>query len=181
MKRLKEPASYNPAVAATLAAIGNVLSSSPYTLFASGLNVDALFQGTGSSLPPAVILDYVYGVAAYRCWSSGHDVDDVHVVVESYHRGHYALIPVPPRPSSNDSDNTPSEELDDHNDLHFIPDRPVDSHDHPPPTSSQRRRYTSTKRGDVMAKAMDELNLILMVLHRKRLLTEGRSEWRRRN
>ena len=41
-------------------------------VFASGVNVDAMFQ-SGSPLPPAVILDYMYGVAAYKCWGNRQD------------------------------------------------------------------------------------------------------------
>ncbi|KAH9993788.1 hypothetical protein BJV77DRAFT_1067067 [Russula vinacea] len=31
-------------------------------------HVDAVFQGTGEHLPPDILLDYMYGVAAYKCW-----------------------------------------------------------------------------------------------------------------
>jgi hypothetical protein len=62
-------------------------------------HVDAQFhsseQGTLLPLPPAIILDYVYGVAAYRMWRS--DRDSVHDVMSTYHREHYADIPPPPR------------------------------------------------------------------------------------
>lgn len=55
----------------------------PAVAFTLGLNVDVLFQGTGSSLPPAVILDYVYGVAAYKQWKSRHFVCDI---MQNYHQ-----------------------------------------------------------------------------------------------
>ena len=110
LQHLKEPTRYNLAAAAALAATGN--SHYPFTLFASGLHMDALLRDTGSSLPPAVIPDYVYDVAAYNRWSSRQG--DVHGVVENYYREHYKHIPVPPRrPPSDDGDYPPSEEPDD--------------------------------------------------------------------
>ncbi|KAI9465361.1 hypothetical protein BJY52DRAFT_1221018 [Lactarius psammicola] len=81
LQHFKEPASHNPVSAAALAATRNL--HSPYTLFASGSNVDTLFQGTGSSLPPAIILDYVYGVAAYNCWGRR---DNVHAETLHVHK-----------------------------------------------------------------------------------------------
>ncbi|KAI0246116.1 hypothetical protein BJV78DRAFT_1348806 [Lactifluus subvellereus] len=114
----------------------------PATGVLHGAHMDALFQGTGSPLPPAIILDYIYGVAAYTCWRSRQGDDDVHAVMKSYRREHYAYIP-PRRPSSNDDD---------------------DAHGPDPPTSLQRRPYMSIRRGGVMATAMDELNSVLMSL-----------------
>jgi hypothetical protein len=155
LQRLKEPTGYNPAAAATLASTGRI---DPIVAFALGLDVDARFQDI--SLPPAVIVDYMYGVAAYNRWSSRRDVDDV---MESYRAKHYAHIPVPPLPSP------PSDDDDDDDapfDLNFISGGSVDSHDrdHPPPTSLRQRHYMSTRRGDVMGKAMNDLNLALMFL-----------------
>jgi hypothetical protein len=64
------------------------------------LNVDALFQGDRVSLPSTAILDYVYGVAAYRAWgskqSSGFNF------MKTYHEQHYAHIPPPPSPAPPD-------------------------------------------------------------------------------
>ena len=75
-----------------------------------GQSIDALFQGTGHPLPPAIILDYSYGVAAYKCWRSRQD--EVHSLMRSYCREH----------------------------------------------------YTSTRRGDIMANAINDLNLDSMSL-----------------
>ena len=64
----------------------------------AGANVDALFQGQGEGdlLPSTVILDYVYGVAAYQSWHSKHG--NVSTVMDAYHEKHYARIPPLPLP-----------------------------------------------------------------------------------
>jgi len=145
---LKKPGADDSALLATLTDTGKLHPSTAFTL---GAHIDALFQGTEHSLPlpPDIILDYIYGIAAYKCWSSRKD--DIHSVMKSYRTEHYAHIPVlSHKPPSNDSDDAPE------------PDEPRDT-DHPTPASRQRR-YTSTRTGDVMAKAMDELNLVLMHL-----------------
>jgi len=143
---LKKPDSDDPALLITLTNMG-VLH--PFTAFIHGAHIDALFQGTDRSLPlpPDIILDYMYGVAAYKCWSSRKDTHDI---MKSYRTEHYAHIPVLPRePPSDDNDDTPE------------PDDPRDADYTPVP---RRRRYPSTRRGDGMAKTMDELNLVLMLL-----------------
>ena len=38
---------------------------------------DSLMVGTGNSPSPAVILDFMYGVAAYQRWHSGAAIDQV--------------------------------------------------------------------------------------------------------
>ena len=50
----------------------------PIVALAMGANVDALFQGEGGSLPSTVIMDCVYGVAAYKSWrrNRGNDLMD---------------------------------------------------------------------------------------------------------
>jgi hypothetical protein len=109
-----------------------------------GANVDALFQGEGGSLPSTVILDYVYGVAAYKSWHSNRgDVD----VMDEYHKKHYA-----PRASSDDTDDASE------------PDEPSGSECKP---SEPRKPSTRTRRRDEsdLAKAMDELNVFLMHIH----------------
>jgi hypothetical protein len=117
--------------------------------FTLGLSVDALFRST-NSLPPAIILDYVYGIAAYKQWNSRRPDKAVHRVMENYRKGHYINIPA-----------GPSDESDEVRDPAYVPGNLVDCHDpdHPPTTSS---RYTSTRTGDEMAKAMDDLNAFLM-------------------
>jgi hypothetical protein len=57
----------------------------PFTTFIHGAHVDALFQGTGTSLPPEIILDFMYGVATYKHWGNrqSHDMMD-HYFRENY-------------------------------------------------------------------------------------------------
>ncbi|KAI0256175.1 hypothetical protein BJV78DRAFT_1169769, partial [Lactifluus subvellereus] len=113
----------------------------PSVALSYGAHMDAQFQGTEIPLPPAIILDYLYGIAAYNRWRSRQSDDDVHTVMKSYRREHYADIPRMP-PSNNDDDASG-------------PD---------PPTSLQRRPYMSIRRGDVMGTAMDKLYSVLMSL-----------------
>ena len=71
----------------------------PTEAFLSGGHVDALFDGTKLSLPPAIILDYMYGVSAYKCWRSRQGGDDIHSTMKSYQIEHYKNIPPgPPLP-----------------------------------------------------------------------------------
>ncbi|KAI9467417.1 hypothetical protein BJY52DRAFT_1238401 [Lactarius psammicola] len=155
LQRLKVSQYYYPDGAAALSATANL--HDPLVLFAAGLNMDALFQGTsseqgtGSSLPPVIILDYLYGVAAYKQW--GRRQGNAQPLMEKYHREHYANIPEPPpAPPSDNGVDAPD------------PGDPRDL-DYSPSTSRRTRRsHRSTRTGDVMAQAMDELNLVLMNL-----------------
>jgi len=146
------------------------ITVNPLAAFAYGAHIDAIFQGTGNSLPPDIILDYVYGVAAYKRWRGGHG-GQVHGAMERYRVAHYVDIPIPPCPRSNeDEDDDPSsEEKDDRNDPDYnsndgSAEERNNAHDpnSPPATSLQRRRYQSERGGEVMARAMDELNTVLM-------------------
>jgi hypothetical protein len=130
---LKEPENYDPISLVTLQAFESPLPPT-FMLGAAhsvGANVDVLFQdqGEGDPLPSTVILDYVYGVAAYQSWHSKHG--NVSTVMDAYREKHYARIP-------------------------------------PLPLPSPGKRYTSTRRRDEsdMAKAMDELNMVLMYVTR---------------
>jgi hypothetical protein len=152
------PPGYDLATATTYAGIGRLRHDVAFTL---GLSVDALFRST-NSLPPAIILDYAYGIAAYKKWNSRRPDKAVHRVMENYRKGHYINIPaIEPSPPT-DNYEGPSDESDDKvRGPTYVPGNPVDCHDpdHPPTTSS---RYTSTRTGDEMAKAMDDLNAFLM-------------------
>ncbi|KAF8262206.1 hypothetical protein EI94DRAFT_1789091 [Lactarius quietus] len=110
-------------------------------------NVDVQFQSKPAGLllplPPAIILDYIYGVAAYNLWKSTSP-KEVHHVMSTYHRAKYAGIPLLPRRSPTtasesefEDDERRNEELD--------------------PTF-----YPKDSQGDEMSQAMDEMNLILM-------------------
>ena len=58
-------------------------------------NVDALFGGSGVRLPSTVILDYLYGIAAYKAWRRRGDGLNR---MQAYRNEHYAQIPPPPTP-----------------------------------------------------------------------------------
>ncbi|KAM6493156.1 hypothetical protein JOM56_011290 [Amanita muscaria] len=61
------------------------------------------FHSTGNLLPPTILLDYMYGVAAYNCWK----VPAIHPVVNQYFSDNYkSVIPLPPpqsEPSGSDT------------------------------------------------------------------------------
>ena len=88
-------------------------------------NIDAVFRGEGDPLPSTVILDYLYGIAAYKAWRSKRG--DSFNQLEAYCIGHYAQIP----PTSS----APPGGIDD-TDVTSGPDDPNDS-DHKP-----RKRHT---------------------------------------
>lgn len=50
---------------------------------------DALLIGTKQTLPPAIILDFMYGAAAYQCWQTGKNI---HEQLQTYHSSHYKPI-----------------------------------------------------------------------------------------
>jgi len=108
LQQLEKPGSDNPTLLADVMDWG----LRPAFAFILGGHVDAQFQGTGNPLPPAIIFDYMYGVAAYRRWMSGHsDDDEVHSVMKNYRGEYYADIPLS-RPPSNDDDDPSSDELE---------------------------------------------------------------------
>jgi hypothetical protein len=112
-------------------------------------NVDALFQGEGP-LPSTIILDYVYGVACYKAWSSkrGGGPDKM----EAYRNKHYAEIqPLPPAPRDYIDDINVSSGSDDPNDGDYKP-------------SPKSKRHTPTGRSG-LEESMDELNMFLMYIH----------------
>ena len=112
-------------------------------------NVDALFGGTGVPLPSTVILDYVYGIAAYKAWRSkrGDGLDQM----KTYRKEHYTQIP--PLPSA------PPDDIDD-TDVPSGPDDPNDP-DYTPPKS---RKHPSTRRSG-LEETMDELNMLFMHIY----------------
>ena len=50
---------------------------------------DAYLVGTADTLPPAVILDFIYGIAAYRHWRSDKNA---HEKQASYFKDHYEPV-----------------------------------------------------------------------------------------
>ena len=121
----------------------------PLIAFHALQNVDALFGGTGVQLPSTVILDYLYGIVAYKAWRSkrGDGFDQM----KAYRNEHYAQIPLlPPRPSSPDDTDVTSGP-DGPNDAEYIP-------------AKSRNHYRSTRRRG-LEETMDELNMFLMYIH----------------
>jgi hypothetical protein len=86
---------------------------------------DAHIVGTGIPPPSTVILDFMYGVAAYRRWGSGQDMREV-----MWHRftEHYESIPILPAslPSSDGNSSPESDDLDD--DDEYKPNRRPRNH-----------------------------------------------------
>jgi hypothetical protein len=126
----------------------------PNLAYNSGAHVDVQFRGSAPKallpealppLPPAIILDYVYGVAAYRMWRS--DKERVHDVMSTYHREQYAGIPSLPRQSPTAGMSSVEGDFDD---ILADPDYAL--------TASQE----TASQDDGMAQAMDDLNLLLM-------------------
>ncbi|KAI9509588.1 hypothetical protein F5148DRAFT_1186323 [Russula earlei] len=123
LQRLKEPKDYDPI---TLEAYHQIGPVRPGVAFDHGANVDAHFQGK-EALPPTFILDYVYGVAAYKSWRSVSG--GVPKIMKQYHEKNYAHISPPKREDGN------------------------------PGASSICANESD------LAKAMDELNTVLMYIH----------------
>ena len=148
---IKKPDNFDPKMLVELQAIQNAgIEPSPVSAHGALQNVDALFEGTGESLPSTVILDYLYGIAAYKAWRSGreHDGDehdDSLKQMDAYRNEHYVKIP-PLSPQTDDTDDTDvASGPDDPNDSEYIP----------------QEHYLSTRRSG-LEEAMDELQMFLM-------------------
>jgi hypothetical protein len=104
-----------------------------------GAHTDVQFLGSNHSLPlpPDIILDYMYGVAAYKLWRSNPGVGEV---MSTYHREHYRDISPLLQSPSTASETQTEGHVSDHtlNPDYF-------------PSSSED-----------MSQAMDDLNLALM-------------------
>jgi hypothetical protein len=125
------------------------MDPSPSLALGALQNVDVLFGGTGVPLPSTVILDYIYGITAYKAWRSkrGDGFDQM----KAYRYKHYAHIPPPPpRPSSPDD-----------TDVNSGPDNRNDADYKPRP----QRHYRSTRRSG-LEETMDELNMFLMYIQK---------------
>ncbi|KAH9159005.1 hypothetical protein EDB89DRAFT_1866729, partial [Lactarius sanguifluus] len=156
LQRLQKPDDDDPAFLESLTT-ASVRKPRPFAAFAVGAHVDAMFRGTGRSPPSAVILDYVYGIAAYRSWSS-LGPGGIHDIMDTYRRQNYAHLPhEPPNDEDSQEDSPPSRESDDPNDTEYDPSddtssgEPSDGSD-PLPTSSQR------------TKTIHKLNTVLVLL-----------------
>ncbi|KAH9042299.1 hypothetical protein EDB84DRAFT_1576695 [Lactarius hengduanensis] len=146
LHQLMKPDSDDPVMLEDLTHSGTL---HPHAAFVFGAHVDALFNGTDRlllPLPHDIVLDYMYGVAAYKRWKS---TADIHDVMKSYYEAHYANIrPLPRKPPSDGGDDAPE------------PDDPRDTDYNP-----RKRHHPSTSRGDVMGEAIDDLNLVLMFIN----------------
>ena len=98
---------------------------------------DARIAGTGLSPPPSILLDFMYGVAAFRCWGAGQDINEE---MGNWFTKHYQSIPIPP-PGEVSSDDDNIQDSDDLNDGDYEPD-------------GQRRRRNHRSQ-DEMLRAMD--------------------------
>jgi hypothetical protein len=149
---LKPSENYDPALLATLEGANSTVA------FALGANVDALFQGEGGSLPSTLILDYVYGIAAYQCWASEGD----NVLVKDYRESHYANIPPHSPAPPDDPDDTSGPKADDPNNPTYSSSQ--DGGDDTDVTTKPPKRYKRRDESD-LSKAMDKLNVFLMYIH----------------
>jgi hypothetical protein len=109
--------------------------------FGLGLSVDANFQGTDDTTPPIVLLNFIYGVAAYKRWKSPPSVGILNAYFAEHYAEYYKTIPVPPPQGPSGESEGPSDEQDDPNDSDYVPED----------TNST-------------VEAMDELNMVLMYL-----------------
>ena len=77
------------------------------------------FTGHGAHQPPALILDFLYGVAAYHWWGIGQDIKEV---MQDSFMEHFKSIPILPDPPSNNGENSP--EPDDNDNHEYMPPQP---------------------------------------------------------
>jgi hypothetical protein len=150
-----EPARYDRARAQRILDMHRRESSPPdrsyyfgLDYFGLGLSVDANFRGTNST-PPIVLLNFVYGVAAYQRWQSRSGIG----IIEKYFKDHYEYIPVPPRRApSSERESSFSEQDDLEKD----------------PTYREKGRHTEGRKDrhhtSAREKAMDDVNLVFMFL-----------------
>jgi hypothetical protein len=103
---------------------------------------DARIAGAGIPPPSVVILDFMYGVAAYHHWGSGQDFEEV---LQHRFTEHYKSIPIPAtsQPSSDDDSSPESDNLDDKDE--YKPSRPSRGGNH------------SSNMPDGMLQAMDNV------------------------
>ena len=106
--------------------------------FGLGLSVDANFQGTDDTTPPIVLLNFMYGVTAYKRWKSAPGVG----IIKAYFAKCYETIPVP-RPRAPGGEGS-SGEQGDPNDPDYLP---------------ECEHHTTS-----MEKAMEELDMIFMYI-----------------
>jgi hypothetical protein len=104
---------------------------------------DAIMRATGNSPPPAVILDFMYGAAAYKHWRSGPILQ----VLQERHAKYRNLLPHPsvPDPSYDNSEE----------------DDPQDK-DYRPPGGKHRKEHYRSTTSEGMLRAMDDVLTLSM-------------------
>ncbi|EDQ99804.1 uncharacterized protein LACBIDRAFT_334685 [Laccaria bicolor S238N-H82] len=112
---------------------------------------DADMRGTGTPRPSTIILDYMYGVAAYRRWGGGQEIKEV---MQQRFMERYESIPIPiPDPQDFSDDTDTSLESDNSRDLSY----------HPPVGRKQPRKKDSDMSPE-MLQAMDDLHVLSMLI-----------------
>lgn len=94
-----------------------------------------------SLAPPSILLDYVYGVAVFKCWA----VDDIKRTLRDRHEAHFTAFPLPEEtpPSSSSEDETNNES--DH----------IANPDYVPQSARHGHRVHHTSRESALSCAMD--------------------------
>jgi hypothetical protein len=110
---------------------------------------DACMRGTGTPHPSTIILDYMYGVAAYRRWGSGQEIKKL---MQQRFTESYKAIPIPPAPPYISDDDGMYPESDDSKDLSYSP---VEK-------KQQRKKHSDTS--PEMLQAMDDIHALSMLL-----------------
>jgi hypothetical protein len=92
------------------------------TLFTVGANLDLRFRGTGTPSPSDVILDHMYGIAAFKCWRWGLEAS--REMLQTYYESRYKPVLLTPNPHSATDDDGGSDCDDggDPRDANYIPD-----------------------------------------------------------
>ncbi|KZP03417.1 hypothetical protein FIBSPDRAFT_969021 [Athelia psychrophila] len=115
------------------------------TRYAQLPDLDAHFAGMGVSLPPSILLDYMYGAAAYRCWGAGQGIEGM---MQNRFSAHYENIPMPPPSPTSSTSSNPGSIYDSSNGDKFKP--------------LPRRRYYKLDMPAGMLQAMDSILLLSM-------------------
>lgn len=106
-------------------------------------------RGTGTPRPSTIVLDYMYGAAAYRRWGRGQEIKDL---MQQRFTESYKSIPIPPAPPHISDDSDQNMESDDSKDL----DYPLGE------KKNRRRKHSDTS--PEMLQAMDDILVLSMLI-----------------